>query len=142
MKKVLIAAQSDTLAENTLHQGLILAKLINAEVGLVNIVDTSFFVGDAGYTVQDYIRDSHNETKAFFEKLKAENNITDSWSFIEEGMPFKKIIEAATEWQADYIVTATHGHTGLAHFFEGSVAEHLIRHSSVPVLVVPPPLKH
>lgn len=142
MKKVLIAIQNDTLAEQTLKQGLELAKLANATVGLVYVVDASFYVGDAGYTVQDYIRDSHNEAKALFERLKADYSITDNWAFIEDGKPFKKIIEAAQEWQANYIVTGTHGHIGLAHFFEGSVAEHLIRHSTVPVLVVPPASKN
>jgi nucleotide-binding universal stress UspA family protein len=35
---------------------------------------------------------------------------------------------------ADLIVMGTHGRTGLSHAFFGSVAEHVVRHSRVPVL--------
>ena len=46
------------------------------------------------------------------------------------------ILEAATEEQADLIVMGTHGRTGLAHLFLGSMAEKILRHATVPVLTV------
>ena len=39
---------------------------------------------------------------------------------------------------ADPIVMATHGRTGLAHLLIGSVAEKVVRHSPVPVLTIRP----
>lgn len=64
------------------------------------------------------------------------------------GVPFKietrsgeasvGILAQAGEFKADLIVMATHGRKGVSHFFIGSVAEHVIRHASVPVLVVTP----
>jgi nucleotide-binding universal stress UspA family protein len=36
----------------------------------------------------------------------------------------------------DVIVVATHGHTGLTRWYLGSVAEELVRHAPVPVLLV------
>ena len=47
-----------------------------------------------------------------------------------------KIANMATEVEADLIVMGTHGHTGLSHVFFGSVAEHVVRHSRIPVLTV------
>jgi nucleotide-binding universal stress UspA family protein len=58
------------------------------------------------------------------------------------GSPADEIIEAAKRNQADLIVCATHGRSGLAHFFLGSVAERVIRHAPCPVLTVREPGKH
>ena len=41
--------------------------------------------------------------------------------------------------RADYIAMATHGRSGLRRLLLGSVAEQVIRHSHVPVIVYPPP---
>lgn len=38
----------------------------------------------------------------------------------------------------DLLVVGSHGRTGVAHFFLGSVAEKLVRHAPCPVLVVRP----
>src|SRR6266571_4113109 len=44
------------------------------------------------------------------------------------------VIEA--EQGVDLILMGTHGRTGLAHVFLGSVAEHVVRQAPCPVLVV------
>jgi len=54
------------------------------------------------------------------------------------GDPVRLIIGYAQEKHCDVIVMATHGRTGLAHILVGSVAEKVVRHSSVPVLSVKP----
>lgn len=46
------------------------------------------------------------------------------------------ILRAAEEWAADVIVLGTHGRTGLQRVVLGSVAETLVRHCKVPVLLV------
>lgn len=51
------------------------------------------------------------------------------------GTPFQQIIDVATAKQVDLIVMGTHGHTGLQHFFLGSVAEKVVRMAPCPVLV-------
>lgn len=48
------------------------------------------------------------------------------------------ILELARETHPDVIVMATHGRTGVTHFFIGSVAERVIRHADLPVLVMRP----
>jgi nucleotide-binding universal stress UspA family protein len=44
------------------------------------------------------------------------------------------ICKFATQINADMIVIATHGRTGLAHMLIGSVAEKVVRHAPCPVL--------
>lgn len=50
--------------------------------------------------------------------------------------PATEIIRAATERNADVVVMATHGRTGLSHFVLGSVAEKVVRECPCPVLTV------
>ena len=57
--------------------------------------------------------------------------------FMPEGRPTEDIIKTAESWNADLIVMGTHGRTGLLHLLLGSIAEHVLRHSKIPVLVVP-----
>lgn len=52
------------------------------------------------------------------------------------GKPAATIAEAAETLGADMIIMGTHGRTGLEHFLLGSVAERVVRTSSVPVLTV------
>jgi nucleotide-binding universal stress UspA family protein len=58
-------------------------------------------------------------------------------TYAEVGNPKMDIINKALEFNADYIVVGTHGRTGLSHTIMGSTAEYIVRHATVPVLVVP-----
>ena len=49
------------------------------------------------------------------------------------------ILETAEAVGAELIVLATHGRTGVARFFLGSVAERVVRESSCPVLTIRAP---
>ncbi|MBN2705004.1 MAG: universal stress protein [Deltaproteobacteria bacterium] len=53
---------------------------------------------------------------------------------VRHGVPYEEIVNYAGEINADLIVMATHGHTGLSHILLGSVAEKVIRHAPCPVL--------
>ncbi|WP_437318663.1 universal stress protein [Sorangium sp. So ce385] len=55
---------------------------------------------------------------------------------LREGDPATEILAAAEEQRAAMIVMGTHGRRGISHLFLGSVAEQVIRKSSVPVLTV------
>ncbi|GMV86077.1 MAG: hypothetical protein AMXMBFR80_19320 [Dehalococcoidia bacterium] len=54
------------------------------------------------------------------------------------GNAAQAITELANELDADLIVMATHGRSGLSHMLAGSVAEAVIRNSGRPVLVHKP----
>lgn len=77
-------------------------------------------------------------------RFELENNVrqqlveltTDSDELvIRLGSPAELIIKEAEEWQADLITMGTHGRTGLNYFLHGSVAEQVVRHSRLPVLI-------
>jgi universal stress protein A len=57
-------------------------------------------------------------------------------SLLVQGTPTQTIVDTAGERGVDLIIMGTHGRTGLAHVFLGSVAEHVIRQAPCPVLVM------
>jgi len=57
---------------------------------------------------------------------------------VEWGRPFKRITEYAANHDIDLIVMGTHGRSGLRRLVLGSVAEKVLRATSVPVVMVPP----
>ena len=61
---------------------------------------------------------------------------------VADGVPFDEIAKTAKAWDADLIVIATHGYTGLQHVLLGSTAERVVRHAPCPVLVVRGRVKH
>ncbi|MBI5231597.1 MAG: universal stress protein [Coriobacteriales bacterium] len=56
---------------------------------------------------------------------------------VEADSPHKGILQVAEDRQADVIVMGTHGRTGLVRAVIGSVADKVVRHSTVPVVLVP-----
>ncbi|HEX5054337.1 MAG TPA: universal stress protein [Planctomycetota bacterium] len=51
----------------------------------------------------------------------------------------RAIVEHAHAESADFIAMATHGRSGLRRLLLGSVAEQVLRHAHVPVVLYPPP---
>ena len=59
---------------------------------------------------------------------------------VRPGMPVQAIIAYAKKAGIDLIVMGTHGRTGLAHLFMGSVAERVVRHAPCPVVTLRDPM--
>ena len=57
-------------------------------------------------------------------------------AIVSIGSPEVVITEMARRLEVDLIILATHGRTGLAHMFFGSVAERVVREAPCPVLVL------
>lgn len=55
-----------------------------------------------------------------------------------EGDPVTRILDRATDWNADVIVMGTHGRTGFERLLLGSITEKVLRKAPCPVLTVPP----
>ena len=62
-------------------------------------------------------------------------------SVVVTGKPPEQIVDFAKRNGIDLIVMATHGRSGVSHRPYGSVAERVMRTSSVPMLVVMTPTR-
>ena len=75
--------------------------------------------------------DTDNHLKEFMEGLSFNNYEFHTYNdySVENG-----ILNFAKKTNADLIGIATHGRRGLSHFFNGSISEDLVNHSSTPVV--------
>src|ERR1700679_1064044 len=152
ISKVLIAVDASEASEHAAAYGFDIARKFNAAVGLANIVEpavlpqmTSGADPIKGFPIQgtgieelelmDIQKDqSDNIVNQTIKKLAGDLEVT---HFNEFGATGDGIIKCSKEFNADLIVLGTHGRTGFDRFLMGSIAEYVVRHSEVPVLVVP-----
>lgn len=111
---------------------------------LVHVIDLAQFTwGGAEFVdvgeLQANLRDTGRKVLANAAALLRESGIEVETSLVEiwGGHISKAIIDDAQAWQADIIVMGSHGWTGLDHLLLGSVAEGVVRHAPVPVLIFP-----
>ncbi len=75
---------------------------------------------------------------AWMDELAGEKGLIDYELHIRQARTVETgILNYAHERQADLIVVYTHGRTGLRHLLWGSVAEDVLNHAPVPVLILP-----
>lgn len=138
--KILIAVDSSPHAMHAAKMGFALAHQLRATIGLVFVIDKNkeSMNADVGMTFEQsqtillkQAEENINQLIKMYEGAEA------VLRFTPEGFPKKEIINTANEWGADLIVMGTHGRTGLANMMVGSVTEYVIKHSSIPVMVVP-----
>jgi nucleotide-binding universal stress UspA family protein len=151
IKKVLIAIDYSKESDHAAEFGFDIARKFGAEVGLANIVepvilppatsaDSMIGAPSDGFGIDEVelmnIQKSQSENivDQTIKKYAADLQVT---HFNEYGSTTDGIINCAKEFKADLIVIGTHSRTGLDRLLMGSVAEHVVRHSPVPVLVVP-----
>lgn len=137
--KILIAVDSSEYSMQAAKKGLELAHQLKAKVALLYVVDTSKAIGniDAGILAEQALIVLKKEVEQTLDELAVMYNGGEILKFMPEGHPTKDILKTAEVWEADLIVMGTHGRTGLLHLLVGSVAEYIVRHSKIPVMVVP-----
>jgi len=137
--RLMIAVDSSRHARAAAERGFELAWELNALVGLLYVVDTAKTIGDvdAGITHEDLIAVLKQEADDALNELAAKFPTHTIERIVPEGHPRVEILACAERWEADLVVIGTHGRTGLLHLVMGSTAEYIVRHSKVPVMVVP-----
>ena len=81
------------------------------------------------------------ETKAYLDKVAKSTSMSglNVKTDVFVGEPTELIADYANKKEADLIVIATHGRSGVSRWTFGSVADRLLRSSCVPVLMVRAP---
>jgi nucleotide-binding universal stress UspA family protein len=70
------------------------------------------------------------------ELARIREKLASATAALECGPPWEKILEVAQKSEADLIVMGTHGRHGIGRLWLGSVAERVVRTSSIPVLTM------
>ncbi len=118
-----------------------LGRALGAEVALIAVVDRTKAVGDidAGIGMDESLMLLRKEAEQALSQAKEALGMAAVRTLLIEGDPKHDILRAAEHIGARAIVVGTHGRKGIARLIEGSVAEYIVRHSSIPVVVVPQP---
>jgi nucleotide-binding universal stress UspA family protein len=123
-------------------RALDMAKANRAELLVVHVLTPVMpMVGD-GYVspkvYEEIEATSRAQAQAQLDKLlgKAKKAGVRAKGLLMEGVPHEQITRVARSRRADLVVIGTHGRTGLAKFFLGSVAGRVVSTSPCPVLTV------
>jgi nucleotide-binding universal stress UspA family protein len=138
MKKIVIAVDNDPSSEKIALNGFQLGLQLNAKIALLSVVDLSMLITEGTVIPKEFadiaINDYKKNHQMLLDTVFKEHKVL---TFVEEGIPYQVILNVAKEWDADIIVLGTHGRTGISHLIMGSVAEKIVRHSEIPVFIIP-----
>src|SRR5438552_10519140 len=151
MKKVLIALDYNPTAEKIAETGYALARATNAEVILMHVVAEPNYYSTLGYSpVMGYTGFSSPEmmllvddtevkkaSQDFLEQSKKHLGDQAITTLLGEGDCAEAILEAAAKLNVDIIVMGTHSRRGLDKILMGSIAEKVLRHSDIPLFIIP-----
>ena len=149
--KILIGIDDSTYAHHVAAYGFELARSLNAVVGLVHIVEPVVFQRESVDTISGVSMDNamaiqetemmevQNEQSLIIidRTIKEFGEGMDVSRFTQYGATTDGIIACGKEFDANLIIIGTHRRSGLNRLLMGSVAEHVVRYSEIPVLVVP-----
>ena len=133
--RILCAVDFSPCSKAALEHATELAAANHAQLVLANVVapPPTYFSGFAGFGALPAYRP---EPDARLEALNVSISGIDLQRVHLVGMEGEAIVNYADEFGCDLIVMGTHGYGGIAKFFLGSVAEHVLRYAKCAVIVV------
>lgn len=138
--RIAVALDGSRCAQEAFSTALQLAKVTKAELRICSIVDPIVITGSAppspamDLVITDMENDARRIVNEAVERARRTGIIASGWTHF--GTPAYDLLKYVQHCGADLIVMGTHGRKGLGHLLMGSVAEEVLRHSPVPVLVV------
>ncbi len=141
IRRILHPSDFSKASRAAFDQAVDLAKTNRAELLLAHVLTPVMPTVDGAISPQTWAdieastrEASEKNLKALVDKAKkAGVRVT---GLLLEGLPHEAIVRAAKSKRADLIVVGTHGRTGLAKFFLGSVAARVVSMAPCPVLTV------
>ncbi len=136
----LAPADGESSTVPAVHAAIELAKLENAKLTLLHVHEPQPYFYPAAFPVptgdldQAVRQASQVALDAELERVRKE--VPSAEALHRPGAPWSTIVETAQEIGADLIVVSTHGRRGIPRALLGSVAEKVVRMSTVPVLTV------
>lgn len=139
-KKILIATDGSKHSEEAERHGLALAEKLGADVTALFVVEATHpswsIVSPPSMVMEEHLEELKKEGKKIVERVvqKGEDMGVIVEPAVVNGHPANRIINHSKNF--DVVVMGTLGRSGVSHLLMGSVAERVVRHAPVPVLVV------
>jgi nucleotide-binding universal stress UspA family protein len=144
-KRILVATDGSDLSRTAVNSAVELAAAIGAELVALYVVPrypVSYFEGGITISVDDIARTEKQWSDkgqavvdAVQEQAKAQG-VTAKAVVAQSDLVAESIMSAATKHGCDLVVMASHGRKGIKRVLLGSETQHVLTHSTVPVLVL------
>lgn len=148
---VLIALDYNPTAEKVAEAGFSFAKKMKADVLLLHVISDPInyslpehvtIMGFAGFMGEDSVplissSELKKESQHFLDKSKLHLGDKAIQTMVKEGDIAESILKAAKSKHADFIVMGTHSRKWLENIIMGSVAEKILRYTTIPLIVIP-----
>jgi nucleotide-binding universal stress UspA family protein len=143
IRRILHATDFSAASKAAFRQAVELARANRAELTLVHVLSPVVPMAGDGYVSAQVYADleaaahaaAAKQLRALAARARA-RGVSRVRSFVYEGQPHERITRAARARRADLVVIGTHGRTGLARLFLGSVAARVVTLATRPVLTV------
>lgn len=137
-ERILVPTDGSENSEDAVAHAVDIAGQYGAEIHALYVINTGAVASPEPAFREEFIatgREHGEHAVSAVEAAAAAADVPVATAVIQ-GTPYEEILDYADEHGIDLIVMGTHGRTGLRHFLLGSVAERVIRHAPVPVLLV------
>ncbi|HKJ07823.1 MAG TPA: universal stress protein [Gammaproteobacteria bacterium] len=145
-ERILVAVDASPTSERALQEAARLAGVCNARLRVVHVADEVTLSAETSHAAEEFARKKLDAASAVLtraQQLAEQSGATVETRLLEldtfKGSIAELIVAQAADWPADLVVMGTHGRRGLSHLLLGSVAEHVLRVSSTPLLLVRSP---
>jgi nucleotide-binding universal stress UspA family protein len=144
-RRILIATDGSALSRKAVDSGIALAAQHGAELVALTVVPrypSNYFDGAMVFAPEDVARIEKQWADAAQKALDAIGSralaagIKIETVSITSDLVAESIIAAAKKHRCDLIVMASHGRKGLKRLLLGSETQHVLTHSTLPVLVL------
>lgn len=144
-KKILVATDGSPLSKKAVRSAIGLAGSVGADLVALYVVPNypvSYFEGGVTISTQDIARTEKQwaeQGQAIVDAVSATAaaaGIKAKGVIARSNLVAEAILAAAKRQKCDLIVMASHGHRGLKRILLGSETQHVLTHSSIPVLVL------
>ena len=144
IQRIVVPIDFSEYSKRAFRYAIDFAKTFGAEMILVYVVEPIVYPADFSFgqvalpSMERELQDrSSEQLSALIAKEVPEG--MPARCVIRSGKPFVEIIQLAKEENADLIIIATHGHSGIEHVLFGSTAEKVVRKAPCPVLSIRSP---
>jgi len=144
-QRILVATDGSSLSKKAVASAIALAAQHSAELVAVTVVPrypTNYFEGAVTFAPEDIARIEAKWAGAAQEKLDAVGaraksaGVKVKTAALSSDLVAEALIKAAKKYKCDLIVMASHGRRGLKRLLLGSETQHVLTHSTLPVLVL------
>jgi nucleotide-binding universal stress UspA family protein len=141
-QKILVPIDFSEFNQKVIGKAVEHAKLVDGEIFLIHVatLDLGVIVSETGFTYLPELEETalHEEAEQLTKlQLEIIEKNVPCQVIIKQGIPADVIIEESVNINADIIVIGSLGHNTLYNMLIGSVASDVIKHSSIPLLVIP-----